>query len=287
MGKLRDLVKLARPWQWYKNLLAFAAVLFGGKLLDPYAWASALEAFFLLSLVSSSSYVINDVVDYERDRLHPVKRFRPVAAGRVSRGEALALAVLLASAAVLISVALNPAVTPFLIALLASQLTYSLKLRESAPADVIVISLNYTIRAVCGAVTVELHPSPWLVTGSFVIALMLILGKRRGEVEVVGERALEFRKPLAVYSKEVLRGALFAAAAALLATYIAYCSTHPARPLRMAATTPLAAYLVLRYVLVVERFPKLAEEPHNLARDRGLLGGLLAWLLAIVLALYA
>ncbi len=281
--RARDAWALLRPYHWYKNTIVYLAAIFSGRLLDPSIHPKLLLAVLTLSLVSSANYVLNDIRDADRDRLHPVKRKRPLASGRVSVGEALALAALLSLVSLPLSLALGTGFFSYAAALFLWNQVYSLVLRRKAPADTVAVSLNYVIRACAGAAVVGVEPSPWLIIGVFFLALTLILGKRRGELESLGPLAPEHKKALASYDEESLDRLIAMSSTMVVVTYAAYCAQ---RGTLFALTLPILTYAVMRYNILISKNPRVAEEPHLLAKDPGISASFLAWLALTLVLLY-
>src|SRR3990172_2380069 len=162
-----------RPRQWSKNLLVFAAIVFAAKIGDAHRWLEASAAFIAYCAASSAAYLVNDVVDADEDRLHPVKLNRPVARGEVSRRSALVLAAVLAAGALLITAAINWWSVAYLAGFLAIQLASSLRLKPLVLIDVMAIGGLFVIRAAAGAEAVDVPISPWLLVCTALLALFL------------------------------------------------------------------------------------------------------------------
>jgi 4-hydroxybenzoate polyprenyltransferase len=202
--KLRDAIRLMRPRQWTKNLAVFAAIVFSGNLFDPQLLGLTTLAFVSFCLVSSSLYALNDVLDAENDRQHPVKRDRPVASGRMSAPVALSIsAVLLVAGAGLGFVVGLPFVAA-LGAYLVLQVFYAFVLKHVAIVDMLAISAGFVLRAVAGAVAIAVPVSPWLILCTGLLALFLAAAKRRHELVLLREFSAGHRPVLSEYSAELL-----------------------------------------------------------------------------------
>lgn len=174
-----------RPRRWTKNLLLYAGIVFAAELDDPQRWVQATAAFVAYCLASSAAYIYNDVRDAERDRLHPLKRHRPIAAGRVTPFRALNFAGILAALAFAIVAPLGWGSLGYLAAFVALQAAYSLGLKNVPPIDVTAIAALLVIRAAAGAEAVDVRISPWLLVCAALLGLLLALAKRRGELASV------------------------------------------------------------------------------------------------------
>jgi 4-hydroxybenzoate polyprenyltransferase len=269
-----------RVRQWTKNLLLFAGLLFAAKLGDAGRWGEAWLAFAAYCAASSAAYLVNDVRDAERDRLHPVKRHRPVADGSLPAEVALGLAALLAAAALAAAAFLGPGSVALLASFLAVQLGYSFALKRVAGLDVLAIAGLFTIRAAAGAEAVEVPVSTWLLACTALLALFLALGKRRGEL-ALGEST---RPVLAHYSVRAVDRLLLVVAAATVGSYVAY--TLGARhSLEMTVTVPFVALAIARYLVLVHR-DGLGEAPEEiLLSDAPILLAIGSWAVTAALVL--
>jgi 4-hydroxybenzoate polyprenyltransferase len=262
-----------RPRQWTKNLLLFAGIIFAAQLGDPSRWAAAVTAFVAYCAASSAAYLVNDVRDAESDRLHPVKRARPMARGELSPRAALALAGALALAAFALIGALGPLSLACLAAVVALQAAYSLGLKTFELVDVLAIAGLFVLRASAGAIAVDVRISEWLLLCTFLLALFVALGKRRAELGLDGVHA---RPALDGYSAALVDQLLGIVAAATIAAYTGYAlAAHDTRWL--VATVPLVVYGLFRYLLLLHR-RGLGEEPESLlVEDLPLLVTVAVW----------
>jgi len=262
-----------RPRQWTKNLLLFAGIVFAAQLDDSARRLAAVAAFAAYCAASSAAYLVNDVRDRASDRLHPVKRSRPIARGELAPGAALALAAGLLVVAVLLAGALGPLSLACLAAFVALQAAYSLALKAFELVDVLAIAGLFVLRAAAGAIAVDVRISEWLLLCTFLLALFLALGKRRAELGLDGVRA---RPALDGYTVALVDQLLAIVAAATIGAYTAYAlSAHDSRWL--VATVPLVVYGLFRYLLLLHR-RGLGEEPDALlVEDLPLLVTVAAW----------
>jgi 4-hydroxybenzoate polyprenyltransferase len=278
------LARALRVRQWTKNLLLFAGLLFAAKLGDAGRWGEAWLAFASYCAASSAAYLVNDVHDADRDRLHPTKRHRAVASGQISTRAALILAVTLAAGALAAAATLGIGSLIFLAGFLLLQLAYSFRLKQLVLIDVLTISALFTIRSAAGAEAVEVRISPWLLACTALLALFLALAKRRGELELEGWDTSARRAVLAHYTTHALDRLLAIVALATIGAYSAYAlgARHSAE---MAITIPFVAAAIGRYLLLIHRHG-LGEEPEEiLLTDRPILLAIGAWALTAVLVL--
>jgi 4-hydroxybenzoate polyprenyltransferase len=285
-SRLRATLVSLRPRQWSKNLLLFAGIVFAAKLGDAVRWAEAFAAFGAYCAASSAAYLVNDVLDAEHDRNHPVKRSRPIARGELSVRAALALAGVLAAVAFAVTVALGGWSPLYLAGFVVLQVAYSLRLKHVVIIDVMTIGGLFVIRAAAGAEAVDVRISPWLLLCTALLALFLGLAKRRGELVLVGAQATPGRPVLEGYSLALVDQLVSVVAASTVIAYSLY--TFTARESKaMMVTIPFVLFGVLRYLLLVHR-DDLGEEPEQvLLSDKPILACIALWAVAsaVVLAL--
>lgn len=250
-----------RPRQWSKNLLVFAGIVFAAKMGDPVRWVEACAAFVAYCAASSASYLVNDVRDAPHDRLHPVKRTRPIASRELSPRSALVLAGALLALALGLAAALGPASLGLLLAFVALQVAYTVWLKHVVLIDVMTIGALFVIRAAAGAAAVDVRISPWLLLCTALLALFLALAKRRGELVLVGAEATPGRPVLEGYSLALVDQLVAVVAASTVIAYSLYTFTASDSKAMM-VTIPFVLFGVFRYLLLVHRHD-LGEEPEN------------------------
>jgi 4-hydroxybenzoate polyprenyltransferase len=275
-GRVRAALAALRPRQWSKNLLLFAGIVFAAKLGDGLRWLEAIAAFGAYCAASSAAYLVNDVRDLEADRLHPLKRLRPLAAGELEPRAALWLAGLLAAASLGVAGALGPWSLLFLAGFLGLQAAYTLRLKHEVLIDVLAIAGLFVVRAAAGAEAVDVPISPWLLLCTALLALFLGLAKRRGELVLVGAQRTPGRPVLEGYSLALVDQLVSVVAASTVIAYSLY--TFTARDSKtMMVTIPFVLFGVFRYLLLIQR-DDIGEEPENvLLTDRPLLGTIALW----------
>jgi 4-hydroxybenzoate polyprenyltransferase len=275
-----------RPRQWSKNLLVFAGLVFAAKLGDASRWAEAVAAFVAYCAISSSAYLVNDVRDREDDRLHPVKRARPIARGELSVRAAVVFAAVLAAMALGLTGALGLTSVALLLAFAALQAGYTLALKHVVLLDVLTIAALFVIRAAAGAEAVDVRISPWLLLCTALLALFLALAKRRGELVLVGAKQSPGRPVLEGYSLELVDQLVAIVASSTVIAYSVY--TLTARDSKaLLATVPFVIFGVFRYLLLVHR-DDVGEEPEQvLLTDVPILLAVAGWIAtaAAILAL--
>jgi 4-hydroxybenzoate polyprenyltransferase len=279
-----------RPDQWTKNLIVFAALIFAVKLLDPAALANASAAFLIFCALSGAVYVFNDVSDREQDRLHPIKKMRPIASGALSPGTALVFAVVLGAAALAGSFALRPLFGVTAAAYLALFVVYTRWLKHIVVLDVMTIAIGFVLRAVAGGLVINVHVSNWLLVCTMLGALFLGLAKRRHEITLLADGAKGHRRILEEYDPYLLDQMIGVVAAATMVAYIIYCAspeTHAYFGTEwMVLTTPFPIYGLFRYLYLVHRKAGGGSPSDMLLEDRPLLACVLLWGIAAVVIIY-
>ena len=279
-----------RPRQWAKNFFVFGGLVFGQRLFDPPAVWSALAAFAVFCGLSGAIYLLNDVADRDKDRLHPDKRARPVASGR------LPVRVALVAASVLIVAGLAAAVWlshPFALAALAYVLllsAYSAWLKHIVIVDVLTVASGFVLRAIAGAVAVDVEISGWLLICTILIALFLALGKRRHEYLTLDAEATRHRPILEEYSAALLDQMIAVVTASTVTAYALY-TMSPETVAKfgtrlLPATLPFVLYGIFRYLYLLYR-RQLGGNPSELfLNDRALIVNTILWIVAVVAIIY-
>ena len=279
-----------RPDQWTKNLIVFAALIFAVKLLDPAATAKASAAFLIFCGLSGAVYLINDVADRDQDRLHPIKRMRPIASGDLSPGTARIAAVVLSAMALAAAVWLRPAFGVAAAAYLALFVVYTRSLKHVVVLDVMTIAIGFVLRAVAGGLVINVHISNWLLVCTMLGALFLGLAKRRHEITLLAAGAKGHRRILEEYDPYLLDQMIGVVAAATMVAYIIYCAspeTHAYFGTEwMVLTTPFPIYGLFRYLYLVHRKAGGGSPSDMLLEDRPLLACVLLWGITAITIIY-
>jgi 4-hydroxybenzoate polyprenyltransferase len=267
-----------RPAQWLKNGVVFAGLIFGGKLLEPTAVASATLAALAFCLLSSGFYLANDVRDRDADRLHPLKRLRPVAAGELEPRTAGAIGAILSLSAIAASALLGRSLLLVFLAYAGLMAAYNLGVKEIVILDVFAIAAGFVLRAVAGAIAVNVSISPWLLVCTMLLALLIGFGKRRHEL-VALDNAWEHRRNLNVYDRPMLDQSVAVTAAGTLIAYAVYTFDSDSAQYhhRMMLTIPIVAYGVFRYLFLLYRGAQGGAPETMLLTDRPLLTSVATW----------
>ena len=273
---VRVWLSLLKAKHWVKNILLFAAPFFGGYLFHPFTVSSAFTAFAAFCLCASAGYIVNDVKDADKDRLHPRKSTRPVASGKVKPGTAFAVAGLLTAVAFALSFVISPIFFAYLAAYLAVQLAYSLFLKDVPLLDIFAIASGFVLRVLAGGAAFHVEVSQWLFVTMFMISLTLASGKRLCEVRLLDDKAGEHRASLNHYSPALLNEILLVAASASLLTYALY-TVEQSR--NLVYTVPIVVLGLFRYIMVSKQ--GLGDPVEALTRDKWLAMTVTAWLVLV------
>jgi len=282
---LINFIKLLRPNQWYKNLLVFLAIFFSGNFLNLENIYLVFLGFISLIAISSANYIINDLVDIRKDKLHPEKFLRPLASGKVKIWQAVVLGIVLIGVSLFIASKLHPYFLYSVLFLFGFTQLYSFLLKKEAFADVLAISINFVVRASAGAFILKVLISPWLILVVFFLALFLTLGKRKSDLVYLGESAEKHKPSLKNYSKETIDFLMIISTSALVITYSLYC-TLGRNPL-MLLTLPIALYALLRYIGLVYSGSEIGRQPHKVFKDYRMVIAIILWIAVSALVLYS
>ena len=279
-----------RPEQWTKNLLVLAGLVFGGRLLEPSAVGLSLAAFAVFCALSGAVYLFNDVADRTADQRHPLKRERPIASGQLPVSAAVATGVLLGTAGVGVAVWLSTSFGLVAATYLGSLLLYSLALKHVVILDVLMIAGGFVLRAVGGAVVVNVPIGHWLLVCTTLLALFLALSKRRHELVLLADGATDHRRILEEYSPYLLDQMIGVVTSSTLIAYTVY-ATSPDTAARLGTgklglTIPFVLYGIFRYLYLVHQKRGGGSPAAMLLTDRPLLGCVALWGASVIALLY-
>jgi 4-hydroxybenzoate polyprenyltransferase len=286
---VRSLIEALRPRQWTKNAVVFAAILFDGRLFELDTLFVVLLAAILFCFVSSAGYLFNDLRDLGADRQHPVKRNRPIASGRVSATTASLTMAAIYAVSLPLAFLLSPAFAGILLIYIIVMFLYSRWLKHLVILDVFIISAGFILRAIGGAVVVDIPISPWLYVCTILLALFIGFAKRRHELELLNDNARDHRKNLADYSVPLLDQFILIVASGVIIAYSLYTFDSPALPDdgRMMLTIPFVVHGIFRYLYLVHQRGLGGAPEHLVIEDRPLLLTVMLWGTTSVVLLYA
>jgi len=284
-----------RPGQWTKNLLVFAGLLFGNasvgrSLFDAPSLSRATAAFAIFCALSGVVYLVNDVMDRESDRRHPLKARRPIASGALPVSVAVVAAVTIGATAVGAASLLGRSFFLVAVGYVGLQLLYSGPLKHVVIIDALVLALGFVLRAVAGAVAVDVEISHWLLVCTILLALFITLAKRRHELVLLADGATSHRPILKEYTPYLLDQMIAVVTASTLIAYIFY-TISPETEQKfgtqwLGLTIPFPLYGIFRYLYLVHRKEGGGSPADLLLNDRPLLACVALWALAVALILY-
>ena len=272
---------LLRPRQWFKNIFVFAGLLFSKEFYDPESIITSLYTFAVFCLLSSGVYILNDILDYREDRVHPLKSKRPIAANGIPRKNGLIISIVCFILALTGSYAVSTEL--FLVCAIYGimMVLYSLVVKHIILLDILFVAMGYVLRAIAGAVAIQVVISSWLLLCSLLLALLIVIAKRRNEIETLGtQHATIHRKTLARYPVALLNQMISIVSAACIVSYCLYTlapeTVSKFHTRNLIFTVPFVLYGVFRYLYLT--FHKKSQPPdHVIVSDIPLLICLLLW----------
>ena len=279
-----------RPVQWVKNLFIFAGLIFSGNLFHPEVLIRVGNGFVLFSLVASSIYIFNDIIDLEYDRSHPEKKNRPLAAGLLSVPAAYAGAIVLAAAGLIGALTLDQVFFAILLSYLIINFAYTIKIKKMVILDIMCIASGFVLRVLAGTELAEVMPSDWLILCTIMLSLFLGFSKRRHELVVTGTDALSHRKVLGDYSISFLDQMIAVATACTVMSYALY-TVSPQTVSRFGTrnlvfSIPFVIYGIYRYLYLIHQKNMGGNPTRELVSDLPMLINALLWALLVVLIIY-
>lgn len=304
-----NILRLLRPRQWIKNFAVFAAIIFSGSLFDIPTLEKAVIAFFLFCGLSSAAYIINDIFDIKKDRLHPFKKYRPLAHGDVSIPVALTIAVALIIFCIFFSYYVTPAFFGVALTYLVIQLLYSVFLKSIAIIDILAIASGYILRVYAGEFVSGFHISVWLLLTTISLALFLAIGKRRSELTLISRNKESnisaIRTSLSHYSERLLDvyASIFATSIFISYSLFTFLETPQGFKLDLELLSPnfLPAFFQRKWLMVtiipvvygLMRYLQDIYEKHEgespekvLLSDKALLTTVIIWLVLVLVIIY-
>ncbi|MBW2977450.1 decaprenyl-phosphate phosphoribosyltransferase [Candidatus Woesearchaeota archaeon] len=281
---LTQLIKLCRPQQWYKNLVIFLPIIFAEKLLHIPFLQKIILGFISLSLISSTNYIINDIIDKKKDALNPEKKTRPIASGKVPVWLVLILAIILGALSIKIAINLSLYFLYSVIFLFVFTTLYSFIFKKEQFVDILSIAINFVVRAVSGAFIINIEITPWLIIGTAFLSLFLSVGKRQAEVQILGKKAVKHREVLEYYPKKITNSMMIISTTMLLLSYALYSFLN--NQINLLLTFPFAIYVVFRYLYLIYKGSIIARHPEKAYKDKRLVISSILLTISIFIALY-
>lgn len=303
LESIAPFILVARPIHWIKNLAIFAPLIFTGTLFTKGYFEKAFLAFIAFCFATSATYVFNDILDREKDKLHPIKKNRPIASGKINVSVAFLESAILAGTAVVLGESVNHLFFFMVLAYIFMQVLYSLFLKNMAIVDILVIAAGFVFRIYAGAFVINAHLSVWFLLCVISVALFLASGKRRSELGIIDKTEGITRKSLSKYSKTLLDSyvTMFGNAAWMSwALFTFFESPKAVLPLwlflaeisktttinkLLMITIPLTIFGIMRYQSLI--FEDRSESPERvLLTDKPLMASVFAWVLIIIWIFY-
>lgn len=287
-NKFLGLIKLTRPKHWLKNLIIFAPLIFSGNLLTQSDWLPVIYTFLSFCFISSSIYCLNDIIDCEKDLLHPIKKNRPLPSKCVQKNEAFLLSITLALAAFLFSMLANLNITLTIFLYLCLNIFYSVKGKRIVIFDVILISIGFVLRIFAGSNAIGIEPSGWILITTFFATLLLALSKRRNELCALGEQCHNFRQTLGEYNTSLLDQLIISSATITIISYSLY--TLDAKVIKQFNTTmlpytiPFVVFGIFNYLKTI--YATNETDPVAMINKPATILSILLWTLSVILIIY-
>ncbi|MDZ4723250.1 MAG: decaprenyl-phosphate phosphoribosyltransferase [candidate division Zixibacteria bacterium] len=284
------LFRLARPEQWIKNGLVIIPLVFAGEAGSVYKIERIIAAFVIFCLLSSSMYTINDLVDRDKDKIHPLKKSRPIASGKVSPTQAVVFASLLMAAGLAGAWLLGRSFFVIAGTFVLLNLAYSFALKNVVILDAMSIAFSFVLRTFAGAAAIDVVASKWMLINTFLLALFLVFGKRRHELVMLDKIATAHRAILGKYSSYLLDQLIAVTTPSVVVMYMLYSfSSEVSEKLgteNLYLTIPFVVYGIFRYLYLIHKEDKGGSPTTVLFGDRPILFTVILWMITVFVVLY-
>ncbi len=279
-----------RPKQWTKNFLIFAGLVFSKSVFQGPLLIKTISAFILFCFLSGAEYLVNDLVDLKQDKTHPLKSQRPLASGELSVSLAITVSVVIFVGGLILSFLLNRSFSWIALIYVLMMLGYTLVFKHIVILDVIVIAFGFVLRAIAGAVVIGVSISFWLLVCTISLALFLVLSKRRHELVLLGDNAIDHRKILGEYSPYLLDQMISVVTASTVVFYALYTTASDTvekfGTKNLMFTMPFVLYGIFRYLYLVHQKSLGGSPEQILIQDKPMIINILFYLLTVGLILY-
>ena len=288
---LRNLFESMRPKQWIKNLFIFAGIIFSRNIFNLGMLLTVIVGFIAFCLLTGAVYIINDVLDKDQDKKHPLKARRPIASEKLPIDLALGAAIILIVISLAVSFIASAGFFWIAFLYLAVQLAYTLYLKKKVILDVFAISAGFVLRVIAGALIIEVEMSKWLIVSTIAVSLFLALSKRRHEIETLDEEARLHRKVLDEYDTTYLLDQMISVVTAFtLICYTLYTISPETIDKfgteNLIFTIPFVLYGILRYLYLIHKKGEGGNPELILVSDRPLLINIILWILVSIIIIY-
>ncbi len=290
LKKIKLFFELIKIKHWVKNLFIFAPIIFALKLFDINSLLRTFLTFAAFSLCNVLTYVINDVKDLENDKKHPRKSGRPIASGRISRVSAVLIGVAFFTSVSVIAFSVDFKIFVIILLYLILNLFYSFVLKHIVILDVFIIAVGFCIRVFAGSAAIDVALSDWMLLATFCISLLIGFGKRRNEIETLGDEARHHRKNLSDYNKKILDIMIIISCALTAFCYALYTMEDSVVARygsgKLIFTTPIVLYGIYRYLLLIYVKGKGGNPEELVVTDKGILFSVVLWVASVVFIIY-
>ncbi len=283
---IKGLIQLIRPKQWIKNCFVFAAIIFSGNFLNITMLSSNIVTFLLFCLTSSSVYILNDIVDIDKDRCHPQKKYRPLPSGKVSIKSAVILDILIVISVALLSFLYLDIRILFIFAVyFIINILYSFKLKNVVIIDVMIITFGFVLRVESGSIATGVQVSPWLFLCTILLSLFLALNKRKSEIITLKDKSANHRKILEEYSVAMIDNMLTIVTPSILMAYSLY-TFSSVQSKTMMYTIPFVLYGIFRYEYLMDK-KNIGGKPEDVfGSDLPFLVNIILWVISSLIIIY-
>lgn len=287
---IKAIIISLRPQQWTKNFLVFAGLIFSKNVSDLNSILSSIFAFVIFCLISGSTYIINDIIDIEKDKLHPLKSKRPLASGKLKKSTALGIAFSILMPSILLAFYFSPSFGGIVSGYAILTLSYSLYLKRIVIVDVIIIAIGFVLRALSGVVVLNVEISSWLLVCTIFLALFLALAKRRHELTSLGKDSSNHRKALSEYSVHLLDQMIAIVTASTVMAYALYTTADMTiqrfGTRNLVFTIPFVLYGIFRYLYLIHQ-KSLGGNPEKiLLSDKPFIINVTLYIIVTILIIY-
>lgn len=284
--KFMAYIKLLRPKQWIKNLFVVAPLIFAKHIFEYNYVIRVLAAFVLFCCISSSVYVLNDIIDCEKDRLHPKKKNRPIASGIISKIEGGIVIAILLPLVLFVSFYMDIYFGFAVLLYFLNNLLYSFKIKHMVILDVMSIAVGFLLRVIGGALVIRVYISPWILLCTLLLSLFLGFSKRRNELVVLANGAENHRKILEEYSLEFIDNMLSIVTASTVMAYSLYTFSTNSGNYNMMITIPFVLYGIFRYQYIIYKKKEGGSPEETVLSDIPLIVSIVLWGIVSVVILY-
>ncbi|KEJ01522.1 phosphoribose diphosphate:decaprenyl-phosphate phosphoribosyltransferase [Clostridium botulinum A2B7 92] len=283
---IKGIIALMRPKQWIKNFFVFAAIIFSGNLTNESILKNNIITFILFCLTSSTIYILNDIVDLEKDKKHPEKKNRPLPSGRVSKSTAIIMNIVILFIVLFCSYKFVDYKIMYIYLLyIVMNIFYCFKLKNVVILDVMVITFGFVLRMESGSLATKVSVSPWLFLCTILLSLFLALNKRKSEIITLKDNRGSHRKILEEYSVELIDNMLTIVTPSILISYCIY-TFSSVQSKRMMYTIPFVLYGIFRYQYLMNNH-NLGGKPEDVfGKDKPFLVNMVLWVISVVVIIY-